>query len=337
MKNAIKKLKNIWLKGYYYSHEKINTPAIPMIQNIEATNACGMNCKMCPRKYMKRKIGLMDLRLFENIVKQLKGNTRLALHHFGDPLLHPKIGELIKICHKYNIKASLSTNPQGLTKEKSKELIEAGLDYLHLSLDGATKETYEKIRGGSASYEKAIKGIETFLKIKSKMKSKLPYTKIAIIRMKETEAEIEKFKKKWGVRKGIDEVQIKEFITWDGTMEDIKDLEQEASHKVKRKGYYPCYWPWAKLTVLWDGRVAACCFDFDGKCILGDLKKQTIDEIWKSDKMKLFREMHVNDSFPKKHLCAQCKEREGFYPSRIFPLNLIKEKRLNFLNYWGAN
>jgi len=337
MKNIFKKAKNIFLKGYYYSHQKVDTPVIPMIQNIEATNACMMNCKMCPRKYMTRKIGFIDLGLFERIVSQLKGNTRVALHHFGEPLLHPKIGRLIEICHKYGIKASISTNPSSLTLEKSRELINAKLDYLHISLDGANKETYENIRGGSANYEKALEGMRTFLKEKQELKSKLPYTKIAIIRMKETEKEIDEFKKKWGETQGIDEVQVKEFITWDGTMDDIKELEQEASHKVKRKKIYPCFWPWGKLTVLWDGRVAACCFDFDGKCILGDLNKQTLEEIWNSDRMKRFRLQHVNEKFPDNHLCKNCREREGFVPSKIFPLNMIIEGRLNFLNYFKSN
>jgi radical SAM protein with 4Fe4S-binding SPASM domain len=333
----INKLKNIFLKGYYYSHQKLDTPVIPMIQNIESTNACGMNCIMCPRRYMIRKIGFMDINLFEKIVKQLKGNTRLALHHFGDPLLHPKIGEMIKICHKYGIKASLSTNPTSLTEKKSKELIESKLDYLHLSLDGATRETYKKIRGKNADYDKALKGIEIFLRKKKEMKSKLPHTKIAIIKMKETEKEIEIFKEKWKKIEGIDEVQIKEFITWDGTMEDIKKLEQESSHKVKRNKYYPCYWPWGKLTVLWDGRVVACCFDSDAKCVLGDLNKQTLHEIWNSENMEKFRKQQIENSFPKGHLCSICKEREGFKPSKIFPLNMILEKRLNFLNYYNSN
>ena len=334
---SFNKIKNLWLKGYSYSSQKVISPAIPMVQNVEATNSCTMNCKMCPRQYMKRKIGFIELELFEKIVKQLKGNTRLALHHFGDPLLHPKIGELIKICHKYGVKASLSTNPQILNEKKSRELIDAGLDYLHLSLDGASKKTYEKIRGGNANYEKALEGIEIFLRLKDEKKSKLPYTKIAMIRMKETENEIGLFKKKWKGRKGIDEVQIKEFITWDGTMEDINDLEKEASHKVKRGGDYPCYWPWGKLTVLWDGRVVACCFDSDAKCVLGDLKKESLKEIWNGKTMKEFREMHIKNNFPKEHLCYKCKEREGFKPSKIFPLNLILEKRLNWLNYYKSN
>ena len=332
----VKKIKNMWKKGYYYSHQKLKTPAIPMIQNIESTNACGMNCIMCPRKHMKRKVGFIDVALFEKIVNQLEENSRLCLHHFGDPLLHPKIGELIKICAKYKIKSSLSTNPSSLTEEKVREILDAGLDILHISLDGATKETYEKIRG-KARYEDALKGIQTFLEMKKQGNYKKPYTKIAIIKMKETENEIEVFKNKWKNEKGIDEVQVKEFITWDGTMDEINNLSKDPSHKMKRGKNYPCLWPWAKLTVLWDGRVVACCFDSDAKCVLGDLNKQTLKEIWNSKRIQQFREQHRDNKFPKGHLCETCNEREGFKPSKFFPLNLLTQKRLNFLKYYKFN
>ncbi|MBS3088782.1 radical SAM protein [Candidatus Pacearchaeota archaeon] len=332
-----KKLINLWRKGYEYSNGKTVCRGKPMIQNIESTNACGMKCLMCPRNHMTRKIGFMNIELFEKIVKQLKWNSRVALHHFGDPLLHPKIGEMFKICNKYGIKSAISTNPSSLTKKTIEEIFDGGLDILHLSLDGATKETYEKIRGGSANYQKALEGIELFLKEREKRNAKKPFTTIAIIKMKETKDEILAFEKKWRDRKGIDEVQVKEFITWDGTMDEINKLQEEVSHKAKRTEYYPCLWLWNKLTVLWDGRVVICCFDSDAKCVVGDLNTQTLEEIWNSEKMQKLREMHINNKFPNKHICSLCKEREGFVPSKLFPLNLIFQKRLNFLRYYRYN
>ncbi len=335
--NLLQKFKNLWNKGYYYAHRKIKTFAFPIVSNIEVTNACGMDCIMCPRKYMERKIGFIDIKLFKKIVRQLKYNSIIVLHHFGDPLLHPKIGELIKICKKYGIKTSFSTNPSNLTDKNIKNILDDGLDYLHISLDGATKETYEKIRRGRADYEVALKNINNFLEEKNRRKSKKPITTIAIIRMKETKMEIAKFKKQWKNKRGIEIVDVKEFITWDGSMEDITSLTDEFSHKVKRKEYYPCFWPWSKLTVLWDGRVVPCCFDYDAKVVLGDFNKQTLKEIWNGEKMKELREYHLKNSFPKGHLCEICKEREGFPPSKIYPLNILLRKRLKFLTYFKYN
>jgi radical SAM protein with 4Fe4S-binding SPASM domain len=336
MVNILKKSINLWKKGYYYSHKKVETPAYPTIASIEPTNACGMKCIMCPRDRMKRKVGFMEINLFEKIVKQMKMNSFIVLHHFGDPLLHPKIGEMIKICKKNKIKTFFSTNPSSLTDEKIKTILDAELDYLHISLDGATKETYEKIRRGRADFEIALKNIENFLKEKKKRK-KSPETTIAIIRMKETKGEIEIFKKQWKNKKGIDNVEVKEFITWDGTREDITQLGDKYSKKFEREYYYPCIWPWGKLTILWDGKVVPCCFDYDAKLVLGDLNKQSLKEIWDSEKMKELRKQTLENSFPENHLCENCKEKEGFPPSRIFPLNLLLRKRTKFLDYFKFN
>lgn len=341
MVNTYNKTINLWKKGYNYSHKKLNINTYPSVSNIELTNACGMKCIMCPRGHMKRKIGYISLELFEKIIKQMKYNTRIVLHHFGDPLLHPQIGKIIEICHKYGIQASFSTNPSSLTKEKIKQILDSKLDYLHISLDGATKETYEKIRRGRADYGVAIQNIEKFLKEKNFRKNRknhnLPITTIAIIRMKETKNEIEDFKKQWKNKKGIDFVEIKDFITWDGSIKEITSLADEFSHKYKREYYYPCFWPWGKVTVLWDGRVVPCCFDYDAKLVLGDLNKQTLKEIWNSKKMQEFRKQNIENSFPKGHLCINCKEREGFPPSKAYPLNLLLRRRLNFINYFKYN
>ena len=328
---------NLFKKGYNYSHKKISTSAFPTISNIELTNACGMKCIMCPRQYMQRKIGFIDLRLFEKIVKQMKFNSKIVLHHFGDPLLHPKLEEILRICKKYGVQSSLSTNPTSLTKEKIEQILNGGLDHLHISLDGATKETYEKIRRGRADYDVAIKNINNFLEEKKKHGLKKPFTVIAIIRMKETKDEIEKFKKQWSGKEGINRVDAKEFITWDGSMKDITNLGDEYSHKFKRKYYYPCFWPWGKLTVTWDGKVVPCCFDYDAKVILGDLNKQTLEEIWNGKAMQNFRKQQIDNSFPEGHLCKNCREREGFVPSKIYPLNLIVKKGPKIFKYLKYN
>ncbi|MFH1452231.1 MAG: radical SAM protein [archaeon] len=337
MDTKIPKLINLWNKGFYYSHKKLKTIALPTISNIEVTNACGMNCIMCPRQFMKRKVGFMGVNLFEKIIKQSKTNNNIILHHFGDPLLHPRLDQILEICNKYGINASFSTNPSSLTDSKIKIIFDKKLNNLHISLDGATKSTYEKIRRGRADYNLSIENINKFLEEKNKRKLTKPYTTIAIIRMKETRDEIDSFIKIWKNKKGIDNVEVKEFITWDGSMKEIISLGYEFSHKFKQKKYYPCFWPWGKLTITWDGLVVPCCFDYDAKLVLGDLKTQSLNEIWNSKKMQEFREMQIKNSFPEGHLCRNCREREGFPPSKFYPLNLIISKKLNFLKYFKYN
>jgi radical SAM protein with 4Fe4S-binding SPASM domain len=61
---------------------------------------------------------------------------------------------------------------------------------------------------------------------------------------------------------------------------------------------------WLTFTVLWDGRVSLCCADFDGHQILGDLRTQTIAEIWNSPPYRAARRLHLESGGP--DICRSC-------------------------------
>ena len=331
-------LRNLWNKGYSYNYGQIQVKSFPSIR-IEPTNACMMNCKMCPRRYMKRKVGFMNIQFFEKILSQLKfRNQSVTLHHIGDPLLHPEIGEMIKIAHKYGFRAGFSTNPISLTDKNIGIILKNHLDFILISLDGATKATLEKIRGKNANYEKSIQNLNNFIAEKVRRKLKKPITTVSIILMKETEKETEKeiadFKMKWNVQ-GVDDVLVKHFIRWEGTMKEInklaKDTQLVKSHDKEQD--FPCFWPWNKIVVYWDGRVVPCCCDSDAKSVLGDLNKQTLAEIWNGPKMKQFRKEVIKNRFPKGHICESCHEKEGIAVSKSYPFNIILKKGLKIKDY----
>ena len=316
-KQVLNKARNF----YAYFHRKTTASGYPEIFNIEVTNYCPMNCLMCPRKYMRRSLGYMDFELFKKIIDQLKGYTNSVwLHHFGDPLMHPQLDKFIDYAKAAGIKTQLSTNPVLLTIDNIKKLI--NLDYLHLSLDGSTESTYKKLRGQNADYKKAVENINNLFLMK-----KRPYTVLAIIKMKETESEIEDFKKKWS--NIVDEVEIKEFTTWDGSVEEIKELasEEQLSIAYKEQPTYPCVRPWHRFTILWNGLVVPCCFDYAGKFILGDAKTQSLKEIWNSEKMQILRLQHINNNLSNNELCKNCKEKLGMPQSKLYPLNPVFIKR----------
>jgi hypothetical protein len=58
--------------------------------------------------------------------------------------------------------------------------------------------------------------------------------------------------------------------------------------------------------VLWDGRVSLCCFDAEGAVILGDLKTQTLREVFGGDKAVGIRLAHVEGRRQELPLCNTC-------------------------------
>ena len=69
---------------------------------------------------------------------------------------------------------------------------------------------------------------------------------------------------------------------------------------------YPCEMLWSSLFILWNGDVSICCVDFNGDVLLGDLKKNSIQEVWNSPKYKSYRRTHYNRRFSRIPLCSEC-------------------------------
>lgn len=332
----LKKAMDYFLKGYSYFHRKSNCMGHPELYAVEVTNHCMMDCEMCPRRDMTRPKGHMSFELFKKIIDQTKGYTEwLWLHDFGDPLLHPEIGRLIKYAKRKGIKTRLSTNPVSITEKKAKDVIDAGLDFMHISLDGIDEETYNLLRGKNADYKKGIANVERFLDIKKKSGKKKPIVRMGIIRMKKTEESVEKFKRIW-LKRGVDEIEIKDFRTWDGSVKRIINMagEENLSKEFKDTKKKVCRQPWIHMVVLWDGRVVPCCYDFDAKYVIGDLNKESLASLWNNEKMIKLRQQQITNNFKDNRLCVTCREKEGMPPSKLYPFNKFVIKTILTTGYY---
>lgn len=128
-------------------------PADPPLTKvyIEPTTACNYNCRTCVRNTWTEKTGSMAFSTFKRILadlKEVKSLRTMAFWGIGEPLLHPRIIEMIGLAHGLGIKTELITNGALLTASMARELIQAGLSTLVVSVDGASSEDYENIRCG---------------------------------------------------------------------------------------------------------------------------------------------------------------------------------------------
>ena len=120
---------------------------------IEPTNACNLECRTCVRNVWDEPIGQMNGKTFGRIVKGLKAfspKPTVFFGGFGEPLSHPDIVDMVARVKAIGAPVELITNGTLLTPEMSGRLIEAGLDVLWVSLDGATPESYADVRLGAA-------------------------------------------------------------------------------------------------------------------------------------------------------------------------------------------
>ncbi len=131
---------------------------------IEPTNACNLGCRTCMRNVWDEPLGQMSNETFSRIITGLKVFSPPPANFFGgfgEPLAHPAIPEMVAQAKTLGGSVELITNGTLLTKERSHQLIEAGLDGLWVSLDGARSESYADVRLGAALPE-VISNLSTF-------------------------------------------------------------------------------------------------------------------------------------------------------------------------------
>ena len=240
----------------------------PNVLHIELTSMCNLRCEMCPHIRMKREKKHMDLDLFKKLVDSLppKKVDVIALYFFGEPLLYPHLVEAIHYLKtkRPEIYTFIRTNAQLLKEDLARNLLNSGLDSLQFSIEGANKQTYEKIMTG-ASYDEMLTNLETYLNLKKQTNSR-QFTTILTLRMPETENEIPQLIKKW--KHLVNSISIMD------AHDDYKvegSLSNTASDPAKPIRTRPCPDPFYHAMIYSNGEVGVCCIDCEATLALGNL------------------------------------------------------------------
>lgn len=99
---------------------------------------------------------------------------------------------------------------------------------------------------------------------------------------------------------GYSNIQIPPDCSDESMYMKVRDLSEPSEE------YHPCPEVFSKLSIDWDGRVTACCGDYDRKMIIGDIYKETLAEIWLSKKMEYYRKMLSEMRHAELPLCRSC-------------------------------
>ncbi|OGW04875.1 MAG: hypothetical protein A2W77_05640 [Nitrospinae bacterium RIFCSPLOWO2_12_39_16] len=274
----------------------------PLKVTIEITNACNSDCIMCPRQSMTRPVKNMDFELYKKIIDDCGkvGVKIIQPFNFGEPLMHNRLGEFIRYAKEHTrSRVQISTNAALLNSEKAIELLDSGLDRINIDIDGFTKDTFEKVRK-NLDFDRVVENTERFIELKKRLNKNIFIT-VSIINMDETSGEIVEFKRYWKPR--VDRVLDVEYNTWTGSVEN----RNESINNSKRFNC-PCKMLWDQMVILEDGKVALCCLDYDGKVIVGDMKNESILNIWNGKILNNLRQKQIELKFDEISTCRACNQ-----------------------------
>jgi len=275
---------------------------------VEPTNFCNLRCVMCPQgKGLKTPRGHMDMALYTRIIDDLARLKvqRVNLFMGGESLLHKDAVGMISMARERKIPVRLHTNATLLTEELSDKILESGgLEEVSFSFDGEDKDRYERIRV-NAKFDKTLKNILYFLEAKKRRGLKAPRTLIQVIKERTTDnappVVSEEFKAIFAGL-GVDKFHPICFHNFGGTL----DAKGDVKYEMARGAYKPCRHPWKGMSIAWDGEVVGCCVDMEKKLVLGDLKRQSVMEVWNGEPLQAFRKALAEERYREIELCKDC-------------------------------
>src|SRR5271163_5342509 len=120
----------------------------PVCLYLETTNRCNLLCTTCPRTFEELEPPAdMSWDLFTRIVDQLPKVARVVLHGVGEPMMVRELPRMVAYLKARGTYVLFNTNGTLLSERKGRELIDAGLDELRVSLDAAEPDSFKLVRG----------------------------------------------------------------------------------------------------------------------------------------------------------------------------------------------
>ncbi len=250
---------------------------------------------------MRRPLRLMTLEEFRALAQDTvaTGIPRLRLFLLGEPLLHPELTEMVRLAKSLGVASvEINTNAVSLTPERSRELIEAGLDEVVFSLDGTDAESYERIRRGG-DYEQVVANIEGFFRVRREAGATRPRGVVQTILMRGTGETMPSFVNRW--QPVADRVEVQALREYHG-VQGISPFRPEAGGERRA-----CPALWSYLVVLSDLRLVPCCTDLNGELALGDVRERSLQQWWRHPTLDALRRAHLALDFSRLPLCAGCE------------------------------
>ncbi len=323
-------------------------PELPVSLYIEVTKNCNELCAMCPRtfRWSDRRDNL-SFEHFTHIVDQAPALSRVVLHGLGEPLLNPRLFEMVGYLKARGAYVLFNSNALALTPARRLALAVSGLDEYRISFDAAQPATYKMVRGvdGLNRVKRNLLALTALLR----QQGGGPKLSLWFTTMRENVQELPEVAR-FASEAGIAELYVQRLVYFgQGLATEEQSLygklaeEEQAAlketqaicrqHNIRlaasggeqpgadgwqaaaaldeERPWSACTRPWRLMYVQANGDVSPCCFapftGQDGGPILGNALRQPLGQIWQGQAYKDFRQAFLSNQPPQ--CCEGCGAR----------------------------
>lgn len=302
---------------------RIEVRSLPYLLILDPCNYCNLRCPLCPTGVgtLGRQQKMLSFEHFRQYFDPLADYLFEAyMHNWGESLLNKAVYQMIAYAQARNVGTNLSTNFSETTSSDLDGLLDSGLEYLIVSLDGTSAESYGRyrIRG---RFESVVDNLNEVLRRRRLRHLKTPVIEWQFIVMKQNEhelAEAEELARKIGV-------DLLRFIPV-GLPYDTPDRRAAADEwfpvSVQGRNYSPdveqqfgqankpspCFYLYRSMVVNPDGGVSPCCVVYKKDSDFAQLPVANIRQMWNNDHYLSARALFSphEASRPRETVCDGC-------------------------------
>ena len=306
----------------------------PRSIQIECTTRCNLKCTMCEISYWTEAGGDLEIEKLRAMLDHLPRLRRVDLTGIGEALMNRGFFKALKLLKSRGLYVTLNDNFTMMTEEAARRVVELGVDQIFLSLDGATKQTYEQIRVG-ANFEKVVGNARRLVEIKKQLGKKRPEVKVNTVVSASNYREIPEIID-LSHDLGIGMVQFVNVMIFENTagldtsaiQGELQAKFHEALTRARRRGILvkielfdkraveTCNFPWKRNFVSYDGYVHPCCYTTQtgdraaqNRRSFGNLVTSPFERIWNSTSYSSFRDKMKAGTLPQ--ACEHCPKYSG--------------------------
>ena len=284
--------------------------ATPFTIYIDPSSACNFKCNFCCHSIkadqIKRSVfkpQIMDFELFSNVVEQIRYFTgkikMLSLFLVGEPLLNKRLPDMIAYAKKSMIadRIFLTTNGSLLTKQVNSALIDAGLDEILISVEALDTEKYREIASVNIDYELFVDNIRDLYENRKNCK--------VFVKIVDTDIYNEEIEKFHSMYDEICDLAYIEAVlpVFEGV--DYSSTKLPESNRIGRRVEI-CTRPFFTMSVHPNGNVGCCIVDYSEEIVFGNVKEQSLMDIWNGKKINDFRLTHLKMQKKTLNVCGNC-------------------------------
>ncbi|MBL1174936.1 radical SAM protein [Pantanalinema sp. GBBB05] len=164
-------------------------PPLPSYVQIEPVGQCNLRCRMCSIQFrddapVDGSPAFMAFATFTQLIDQFTTLKNLHLQGLGEPMMHPRFFDMVEYAVQKGIQVTTNSNLTLLGDKQAERCVTSGLHSLHVSIDGATPTTYERIRVGS-SFDRVIGNLNRLQFMRRHKQSKSPHLQLTMVLMRQ--------------------------------------------------------------------------------------------------------------------------------------------------------